>query len=265
MCQIFHNSTSFFAIATITTTERMKIAILSFGFLWMPVARSFTLPPAIHHRQFQNTQQHSHDRELQDLEEARAAFESLLADCEHLPENVLTSTSRHRRQLEIKLLHSLEKSDDAVEELMHLWMYEHGTKAATELENMQEEVSPGLMREQAVLADMLADYPSWAEPHVRLATLLYYKGETQQSRELAKMSLKLKPWHFEAVQLLILLALRDGNMGEALSYARQSLPPVDSKRRYMWVRQAIMEAQAQWLELQVTESSITDMEAEVWQ
>lgn len=245
----------------------MRTTTVGLGFLASiaTTVSSFTVPPAHHRRYIQNTQQHSHDRELQDLEEARAAFESLLADCEHLPENVLTSTSRHRRQLEMKLLRSLEKSDDAVEELMHLWVYEHGTEAATELERMQEEASPGLMREQAVLTDMIADYPSWAEPHVRLATLLYFKGETQQSRDLARLSLKLKPWHFEAIQLHIMLALRDGNMAEALSFARQSLPPVNSKRRSTWVRQAVKEANAQWVELQVKESSVVDVEAEVWQ
>jgi len=229
----------------------------------LPAAFCFAVLPA-HHRPSPNSQQHVH-RELQDLEEARAAFEVMLADHQNLPENVLTSTSRHRRRLEMELLKSLQESDEAVEELMHLWMYEHGTEAATELEGMQEEASPGLVREQVVLSEMIQEYPSWAEPHVRLATLLYYKGETQQARELVKSSLQLKPWHFEAIQLLILLALREGDMGEALMYARQSLPPIDSKRRAVWVHRALQEAETQWQKMAVVQSGVNDIEAEVWQ
>jgi tetratricopeptide (TPR) repeat protein len=204
-------------------------------------------------------------QDLQALEDAREDFERLLQ--EHvLPEHdVLTTTSRHRRELEMNLLASLADSDGAIEELMHLWMYEHGSDAANALIEMEEVASPGLEREQAILTEMLEAYPTWVENQVRLATLLYYKGETQQSRQIVRDALKIKPWHFEAVQLLVMLALRDGDLGKAIVVARQSLPPLGSKRRDKWVNGAVREAKAQYHYLLRKQSDSSDLEAEVWQ
>ena len=245
----------------------MRIVFLV-GLLWIPGAWSFSGAASITTNrrstpQRTRTTRHLH-QDLKDLENAREEFERLLQD-HVLPDNVLTTTSRHRRQLEVNLLASLEDSDDAVEELMHLWMYEYGSEAANALIEMQEEASPGLVREQAILMEMMQDYPTWAEPVVRLATLLYYKGETQPSRQLVRDALQLKPWHFEAIQLLIMLALRDGDTGRAIVLARQALPPLGSKRRSEWVRRAMYEANAQYQNLLRKQSDSSDLEAEVWQ
>lgn len=152
---------------------------------------------------------------MAEVERARAKFEHLFwADYKELQvqEDALTSTSIHRRQLEIELLKSLENSDDALEELVHLWLYQHGGDAAAALEDMSGEVSPGLFHERRVLEAITRDYPSWAEPQMRLGALLYYKGETEHAKQLAIRTLNLKPWHFEAYQLMILLSLQDGDM-----------------------------------------------------
>ena len=243
--------------------KRMKFVVASVGFLWLlREASSFAGLPVARNPSRSNLHVH---RELQDMEEARAAFECLMAEHELLPENVLTATSRRRRQLEMKLLRQLKDSDEAVEELMRLWMSEHGSNPAAVLEEMEEVASPGLVREQEVLSAMMEEYRCWAEPRMRLATVLYFKGETDKARELAMASLKLKPWHFESMQLLILLALRDGNMGEALAYARQSLPPIGSKRRKSWVQRAVHEAEKQWEELLTAHTGVSDMETEAWQ
>ena len=245
----------------------MKIVVASAGLLCMlQAASSFVVLPVARHPS-RASSLHVH-RELQDLEEARAAFESLMTEHELLPENVLTATSRRRRQLEMKLLRKLEDSDEAVDELMRLWMLEHGSGPAAAMEEMEEEASSGLVREQEVLLAMMEDFPGWAEPIMRLATVMYVKGYAGKARELAKASLKLKPWHFDAIQLLKLLALRDGNVGEALAYARQALPPVGSKRRSAWVHRAVHEAERQLEEL-LTSQTVYDMEFDmeegVWQ
>jgi hypothetical protein len=245
----------------------MRIAFLV-GLFWIPRAWSFTgLDPISNrrsiHQRTTKTKRYLH-QDLLDLEDAREEFERLLQD-HVLPDDVLTTTSRHRRHLEVNLLASLEDSDDAVEELMHLWMYEYGSETANALIKMQDEASPGLVREEAILTEMMHTYNTWAEPVVWLATLLYYKGETQKSRQLVSDALQLKPWHFEAIQLLIMLALRDGDMGKAIVLARKALPPLGSKRRSEWVHRAMYDANAQYQTLLRKQSDSSDLGAEVWQ
>lgn len=221
--------------------------------LMLPAACGFAiLPSGPTPRRPNLTRRHVHGNSMQDVEQARATFEHLFwSDYKELQvqEDALTSTSVHRRQLEIELLKSLEDSDDALEELVHLWLYQHGGEAAEALEEMHGDCSPGLFHERAILEAITRDYPSWAEPQMRLGALLYYKGETEQARELAMGTLQLKPWHFEAYQLLILLALQDGDMGKALVWARQALPSIHSKRRAAWVRRAVTAAEGQLKEL----------------
>lgn len=237
----------------------MKLATFAFFVLWtLHAANGFANLPKNSNRRALVTRQHVHGERMQDVEQARAKLENLFwSDYKELQvqEDALTSTSIHRRQLEIELLKSLEDSDAALEELVHLWLYQHGGEAATALEDMSGECSPGLFHERAVLEAITRDYPSWAEPQMRLGALLYYKGETAHARQMALGTLKLKPWHFEAYQLMILLALQDGDMGKALVWARRSLPSLRSKRRASWVRRAVAAAEDQLKELLGTTKS----------
>jgi hypothetical protein len=186
---------------------------------------------------------------------------------------ILTETGRHRRQLEMDLIASLANSDDALDELVHFWIYETGDLAAAAcISHMQESCSDGLSSELQDLQFLIAQYPAWAEPRVRLAAVLYYKGRLQESRVAALAALQCKPWHFEAVQLLIMLALRQEDMGEALYWARRyalpnlrarvgsicstddtaatATPPAEAfhKRRQAWVDRALHDAELQWQE-----------------
>jgi hypothetical protein len=186
---------------------------------------------------------------------------------------ILTETGRHRRQLEMDLIASLADSDDALDELVHLWIYETGDLAAAAcIGHMQESCSDGLFSELQDLQSLMAQYPAWAEPRVRLATVLYYKGRLEESRVSALAAVKCKPWHFEAVQLLIMLALRQEDMGQALYWAHRyalpnlrivvgsssstdytaanATPPagVFHKRRQAWVERSLHDAELQWQE-----------------
>jgi tetratricopeptide (TPR) repeat protein len=195
-------------------------------------------------------------RDLENLDSARLAFEELMkktpVDLDPLPETLLTSASRYRRQLEIELLDSLHHSEEAVDELMHLWMYEHDADSAAQLEAMSAFCTPGLEEEERDLRQMIHEYPTWAEPCLRLAMLLYYKGRTDDAFDMAERAIVLKPWHFELYPIIIMLCLREDRMADAIRWARKALPPFragqENKRRHKWVSWAVETAQQRWQE-----------------
>ncbi|GAX25434.1 hypothetical protein FisN_1Hh389 [Fistulifera solaris] len=200
---------------------------------------------------------HAVGRDLPDIDSARQLFESLFSEDsvsqqvflkdEDMPV-MLSSVSRRRREIEIQLLASLNDSDDAVEELMHLWIAERGDEYATTIMEMEKECSVGLLQEEVVLRRMIQEQPGWAEPVIRLATLLFYKGRTEESYEMALHALYLKPWHIEVPQLLVLLALREQNMAKALSWARRGMPALSrtNRRRKEWVALSLEQAREQF-------------------
>ena len=214
--------------------------------------QAFVLP-SLHGIQRTLRTTHLSQSTREDVEQYRASLENLMQQQEQLQETeeglLLTTTARHRRLLEIELLKSLTKSEDAINELMHLWMYENDASMAQELEDMQDECSPGMKYEENRLREMIQEFPHWAEPRARLALLLYFQGRTQDSYDTALETLVLKPWHFEVYPLLVLLSLRQQNFGQALSWARRSLPTYrtngKNKRRNEWIRIAVELAQDQ--------------------
>lgn len=223
--------------------------------------------PRRQHR-FAALQQPDWDGELEHLDKAREEFETLFLNDDDFDTNyydddenlssslLLTSAGRHRRRLEMDLLQSLQDSNDAVDELMHLWMYEPNcVDAAAALQAMENECSEGLVVEHATLHDLMQAFPTWAEPRVRLATLLFFKGETHASYAMALEAMQMKPWHFEIYSLLVMLSLREQNLGQALYWSRRGLPPIryesdgetihNNTRRTAWVAWAVRLAQEQ--------------------
>ena len=206
------------------------------------------------------------------IEEARRAFEDLLhlndddessqlflndADIEH--NSLLTTVGRYRLTVEMDLLESLRESDAAVDELLHLWITERDQESAAQIFAMQANCTRGMIKEEQQLLKMMQRHPTWAEPVIRLATLLFFKGRTEESYQLAIYALELKPWHIEAPQLLIMISLRNQDLGQALFWARQSLPALRSqkmavqggdkdlfhRKRQQWVENALRAAKKQ--------------------
>lgn len=196
---------------------------------------------------------HSFGRDLQDIDSARQVFEDLFDEDSFKGQvfvsdaSIITSVSRSRREIEMKLLESLKDSDDAIEELMHLWITERGDESATRIMEMQEECSVGLLEEEVSLRRMIQKHPRWAEPAIRLAALLFFKGITEESYQLAMYAMHLKPWHIEVPQLLVLLALREQDMAKAIYWARRGLPALSNtnRRRKEWVELALKQAREQ--------------------
>jgi hypothetical protein len=161
----------------------------------------------------------------------------------------LTEGSKRRRALEIQLLASMVDSDDAIDELMSLWMTERDAEATSRLQDMEDDCSPGLVQEEQALQQMIASQNmEWAEPMSRLATVYYYQGHTEMAHQWCQIALAVKPWHFEVGHTLVLLALRRQEFGQALHYRRSvCLPPLNEasnhRRRRAWVARAIQSAQ----------------------
>lgn len=206
-----------------------------------------------------------------EYDRAREAFESLIHPSSLAQPPVLTSAARHRRLLEIDLLQSLADSDEGVDELMHLWMYEQSAEEALLLTAMETTCSEGLVDEEAQLRAMIRDHEQWAEPRVRLATLLFFKGRTAEAYQTALEARRVKPWHFELCPLLIMLSLRDQDLGRALYWARQGLPALrpggPGKRRRAWVAEAVARAREQLAaaQLESEERRRDKVSGEVWQ
>jgi hypothetical protein len=176
----------------------------------------------------------------------------------------LTHTALRRRQVEIRLLGSLEGSDDAVDELMNLWIYEQpSAKRAIDVILALETHCASLEYTISTLRRLCNEdddqhHQDWAELHNRLALVLAMAGHTMEASICVQKVLQLKPWHFEAQHLQVLLALQQGQRqrqqrrgpnhttitAEAIRAARVSLPPMSQpRRRRRWVETAVQQAE----------------------
>ena len=225
---------------------------------------------------------------VEDLEKAREAFERLVYGTKHIIRDgiiaqaqterlFLTSTGRRFREVEMDLLRSLDHSDDALEELIHLWTTERDAQAGNELLDMQIKCSLGLEREETRLCQMIRTYPGWAEPYARLATLLYYKGpgHFHHADEVVRRALELKPFHFEAINLLVLIHTHLRDSDTVSHFKQRALPPLNpedgNRDRIEWVNAALQQAANLWDAAEHTTTAIHKNQkpnfimAEAWQ
>jgi hypothetical protein len=181
----------------------------------------------------------------------------------------LTHTALRRRQIEIRLLERLEQSDAAVDELMNVWIYEKpsaGQKAIDTILSLEThceslEYTIATLR-RLCGGDSHDIHQDWAELHNRLALVLALAGRTMEAAACVEKVLQLKPWHFEAQHLQVLLALQQHSQQQqqwgpnyhhrrhhtisvpAIRAARASLPPLSQpKRRRRWVQTAVRQAE----------------------
>lgn len=159
-----------------------------------------------------------------------------------IDEDLLTTGYKRRKEVELQLLEHLKKSDEAIDPLIDLWSSEN-REGALVFERMEEFCSPGLKQEEVTLRQIIDDSErEWAEPIVRLALLLFVKRKYLDSLYWCEKALNIKPWHFEAGRLMVVLYLRLGEFGQALQVARRYLLPAlndrtNNKRRTAWVNE----------------------------
>ena len=97
------------------------------------------------------------------------------------------------------------------------------------------------------LKQIVHDHPAWAEPHARLALLNLLQHNYEKAQDCVDACLALKPWHFEAQQLQLLLFLIKGDQVGAIQWARtRCLPPRSQpRRRRRWIAAALEQAAQQ--------------------
>jgi hypothetical protein len=168
----------------------------------------------------------------------------------------LTANSQRLKKMEIELLVALTDSDDAIDPLVELWESERAD-SVQELRAMEVGTcSPGLFHEEEQLRAMIQRYEKdWVEPMSRLALLLFTKGRLEEAIDLTRQVLDVKPWHFEAGQLLVVMLLRKSDYKGAVHAARTySLPALNdntnNKRRAAWVEQKVRQAQEMFRQAQ---------------
>jgi hypothetical protein len=232
--------------------------------------------------QFNSNNKNNKSEKRSFMENARRSLERLIGPPLLLDEQtvstppILTPLGRKHRQLEIRLLQSLRHSDEAIDELMALWMQASAIEAASAKYN---DYSPDedddvveytlAQTKGAVLAlhwmdnqcdrrhaeltlrELIKQYPTWTEPPARLALLLFYNGRYAESYKFNQVVLGMKPWHFEALQLQVLLFLVSSDRAGAIWAARCGLPPLhQAKKRQSWIQKAVAMASDQLLSLE---------------
>lgn len=180
---------------------------------------------------------------MEDFEDARESFDATMNNYM----KPLTAGTKRSKEVELKLLEHLEKSDEVIDPLVDLWTSER-QDAAPVLRAMEESCSPGLKIEEAELRNMINCFgKEWAEPMARLALVLFTKRNYDEAEFWGRRALEVKPWHFEAGRLLVTVYLRQEKFAEALLAARKHMLPsfnsrTQNKRRKLWVEQVTRQA-----------------------
>lgn len=162
----------------------------------------------------------------------------------------LTSIERERREAEIEMLLHLENGDESLSDLWTLWFQERGIEAAALLSQAEQLSShPRTWNEaEELLHKLIATYGlHWAEPVNRLSILYYMQGRLNESEDLCKKVLAVKPWHFGALSGIVMVYAGLHDINEARQCAAYRLPtfaPTGSnRRREQWVQKAIRDAE----------------------
>jgi len=146
-----------------------------------------------------------------------------------------------------------------LESLQNSWNLERGSKAAEELETVDEYLlryhredpssSSSLLQMSEDRLHALIDNqndPYWAEPFHRLSVVYYCQGRMEEARQLEEWVLSLKPWHIPALSNLVRIAEAQKNSPLAIQMASRRLPIVyrcnGNRRRIGWFQRALQQA-----------------------
>ena len=112
----------------------------------------------------------------------------------------------------------------AMDGLWECWLNEKGARARTEMEAGIAAMNAGdLNGAAAVFHGLTVEFPEWAEPINKQATVLYLQGSTAQSIALCRRVVNRKPDHFGAWNGMALCAIQIEDWDLALEAVCQSL------------------------------------------
>ena len=128
-----------------------------------------------------------------------------------------------------KWLKELKSSDSATRKkatraLWTLWYEAAGNEAAARLNQGATLIDEKkLDQAEDLFFELIGRYPSFAEAHNKLATVLYLKGEYADSVEECKITLKMNPAHFGAWNGLGICLFNLGNYSRAIPCFERAL------------------------------------------
>lgn len=177
--------------------------------------------------------------------EDRAALERLVGEVASPEEPAVSGTRRRQLEAEMALIEALGAPDpsEAIAGLWRAWFRERGAKNLARLTQVDEWIAGGELfwnRAERLAAELSAEFPDWAEPKNRLATVLYLLARYDESVRLCEEVIAMKPHHFGALSGIVMCHLKRGDVEAAETWAARQLPPNDDDRR-VWARKRLDE------------------------
>lgn len=161
-----------------------------------------------------------------------------------LPNDILNSIEeQQRRERERLLIAKIQEGDKAILELRQLWSLQSGNCREEELLNQAAKGigDPRSWQEsKEILERLTIQNPTFLEPFARLSKLYCLMGRLEDSQIMALEVLKLKPWHFIAIETMVATSYALSKIQTSLYWAsRRMPPPSQTAKRREWIQRAI--------------------------
>ncbi len=140
-----------------------------------------------------------------------ALFQLIVIGAEHELTDCLTSPDPVTAQL-------------ATAGVWECWLNEEGPEAREQIDEGIRIMEEGdLPMAEKIFRDLGRQFPGWAEPVNKQATVLYRRNRAERSLDLCELVVEMKPRHFGAWHGMALCAVRLQDWGMAADAAREAL------------------------------------------
>jgi len=197
--------------------------------------------------------------------EARARLEALFAPEEiwkgsgivlDLSDRTFSRSTRRAVEREKRLVGRLadDDADTVIPLLWNVWCSEKGMDAKREIKQCGAWINSGdpelLVQASQRLETLSAQFPNWAEPYNRLATIQFHQKNFEAAQDIYEKALDLKPWHLGALNGMLMCHHMAGDADGTASWARRAIPPAGKFRdrhgrivhpRKIWVKKMVQE------------------------
>ncbi len=144
-------------------------------------------------------------------EKERALFELIVIGAEHELIDCLVSPDPLTVQL-------------ATAGIWECWLNEEGAEAREKIDHAIAVMESGNMADaERMFRDLSREFPGWAEPMNKQATILYQRNRHAASFDLCEMVVELKPRHFGAWHGMALCAVKLHDWLAAIEAAQEAL------------------------------------------
>ena len=147
-----------------------------------------------------------------------------------------------------------DDADAVIPLLWNVWCSEKGMDAKREIKQCGAWINSGdpelLVQASQRLETLSAQFPNWAEPYNRLATIQFHQKNFEAAQDIYEKALDLKPWHLGALNGMLMCHHMAGDADGTASWARRAIPPAGKFRdrhgrivhpRKIWVKKMVQE------------------------